>query len=123
MDDCLSFRNAKDEILIGWVRLSTGERRTWRCSSLRHEALRRSAGEAHDPAVNVADFMRCTDRVVSYGFPRPGGAGNPGNIALVKQYNGTSSRAIVAVNEATGDIATIYTESEVDDWTGCAHAL
>jgi hypothetical protein len=90
---------------MGWVRLDG------------------SAGEAHDPFVDVADFMRCVDRVVSYGFPRPGGIKNPGNVALIKQYDGTSSRAIVAVNEATGDIVTIYTEPRPDDWTRCAHAL
>jgi len=27
------------------------------------------------------------------------------------------------VNESTGDIATIYTQPQVDDWTGCASAL
>jgi hypothetical protein len=36
---------------------------------------------------------------------------------------GLRRRAIVAVNEATGDIATIYTEPRADDWTGCATAL
>jgi hypothetical protein len=29
----------------------------------------------------------------------------------------------VAVNEFTGDIATIYTQPEIDDWTSCATAL
>lgn len=82
-----------------------------------------SPGQAHDPSVDVADFMRCVDQVVSYGFPRPGGIKNPGNITFIKQYNGTSNRAIVAVNESTGDIATICTEPRPDDWSGCAHAL
>ena len=124
MDSCLDFRSAKEDVLMGWVKLSTGERRTWRCSSLRHMMrYDGSPGQAHDPSVDVADFMRCVDEVVSYGFPRPGGTKNPGNITLIKQYNGTSSRAIVAVNESTGDIATIYTEPRPDDWTGCAHAL
>lgn len=50
-------------------------------------------------------------------------AKNPRNIDLIKQYDGTRSRAIVAVNESTGDIATIYTEPRPDDWSGCANAL
>ena len=66
MDGCLAFQMNKDDILMGWVKLSTGERRTWRCSSLRHMLRCDGSGDvAHDPFVNVADFMRCTDRVVS----------------------------------------------------------
>ena len=64
--------------------------------------------------------MRCVDQVVSYGFPRP--SKDPGNIDLIKQYRGTNSRAIVAVKESTGDIATIHTQPEIDDWAGCAAA-
>lgn len=63
--------------------------------------------------------MRCVDQVVSYGFPRKG---DPGNTRLIYQYDGTSNRAEVVVNDATGDIATIYT-SVSNDWTGCASAL
>jgi hypothetical protein len=65
--------------------------------------------------------MRCVDQVISYGFPRP--SKNPGNISLIKRYNGTGSRAIVAVNQSTGDVATMYTEPRPDDWVGCANAL
>jgi len=73
----------------------------------------------HDPYVNIPDFMACADKVVSYGFPRPG---DPGNTRLIYQYNGTSNQASVVVNDATGDIATIYT-SVGNDWTGCANGL
>jgi hypothetical protein len=122
MDACLAFTGPKDAVLMAWINLRTGDQRTWRCTSLRHMMrYDGSEGEAHDPYANVADFMRCVDEVVSYGFPRP--SKDPGNLDLIKQYNGTSSRAIVAVNEATGDIATVYTEPRVDDWTGCATAL
>jgi hypothetical protein len=122
MDECLAFTGPKDAVLMAWINLRTGEQRTWRCTSLRHMMrYDGSDGVPHDPHVNVADFMRCVDEVVSYGFPRP--SKDPGNLDLIKQYNGTSSRAIVAVNEVTGDIATIYTQPQVDDWTGCASAL
>jgi hypothetical protein len=33
------------------------------------------------------------------------------------------SARIVAVNEVTGDIATVCTDPQLDDWTGCATAL
>jgi hypothetical protein len=122
MENCLSYQGGKDDVLMGWVNLRSGEQRLWRCSSLRHMMRYDGTdGAAHDPFVNVADFMRCADQVVSYGFPRP--SKDPGNITLIKQYNGTSSRAIVAVNESTGDIATIYTEPGPDEWTACANAL
>jgi hypothetical protein len=74
---------------------------------------------AHDPHENISDFMRCVDKTVSYGFPRKG---EPGNTRLIYQYNGTNQRAEVVVNDATGDIVTIYT-SVSNDWTGCANAL
>jgi hypothetical protein len=122
MDECLAFTGPRDAVLMAWINLRTGEERTWRCTSLRHMMRADgSDGVPHDPFVNVADFLRCVDHVVSYGFPRP--SKDPGNIDLIKQYRGTSSRAIVAVNESTGDIATIYTQPEIDDWTGCATAL
>lgn len=123
MEDCLAYRSEKDAVLMGWVKVNTGEQRRWRCSSLRHMMRHDgSPGDAHDPFVDVASFVRCVDRVVSYGFPRTLPK-HPANVSLIKQYNGTSSRAIVAVNEATGDVVTIYTEPRPDDWAGCAHAL
>ena len=123
MDDCLAFQSPPDAVLMAWINLRTAEQRTWRCSSLRH-MLRYdgSDGPPHDPYVNLPDFMRCVDEVVSYGFPRKNVA-VPANVALIKQYNGTSSQAIVAINNLTGDIATIHTQPRVDDWTGCAQAL
>jgi hypothetical protein len=47
----------------------------------------------------------------------------PWNVALIKQFHGTSSRAIVTVNELTGDIVTICTEPRPDDWAGCTAPL
>ncbi|SDP95963.1 hypothetical protein SAMN04487905_1192 [Actinopolyspora xinjiangensis] len=70
---------------------------------------------AHDPYVDVYSFMHCADRVVSYGFPRPG---DPGNTRYIVQYHGTDRRGDVVVNDATGDIATIYTEPN-NDWREC----
>jgi len=74
---------------------------------------------AHDPYVNIPDFMRCIDKVVSYGSSRPV---NDGTITLNHQHNGTKELATVAVNPATGDIVTISTRTP-DDWTGCANGL
>jgi hypothetical protein len=56
------------------------------------------------------------------GFPR-GNPAVPRNVALIKQYNGTSSEAIVAINDLTGDIVTIYTLPRADDWAGCVQPL
>ena len=64
--------------------------------------------------------MRCADKVVSYGFPRPG---DPGNTNLIYQYNGTGKTALVVVNDATEDIVSIYTTAGDDDWIGCANGL
>ena len=74
-------------------------------------------GNVHDPYVDISAFMHCTDRVVSYGFPRPA---TPGNTVLIMQYHGTKRRAEVVVNDATGDIATIYTVNAENDWAECA---
>ena len=79
----------------------------------------RDEQNAHDPYVNIPDFMKCVDKVVSYGFPRPG---KRGNITLNYQYDGTKGLARVGVNPTTGDIVTIYTRKP-DDWTGCANGL
>lgn len=119
MDQCMAYAVGEQEILIGWIKVSTGEVRQWRCSSLRHMLLDDDDRPAHDPYVNVADFLSCVDKVVSYGFPR---RGDPGNTRLIYQYNGTSNQAIVVVNDATGDIATIYTSAS-NDWTGCRNGL
>ncbi|WP_214406991.1 hypothetical protein [Pseudonocardia lacus] len=123
LDDCLSYVSAPDAILMGWINLRNGQQRQWRCSSLRH-MMRHDEPErpVHDPFVGLGDFMRCVDEVVSYGFPRKN-TGVPWNVALIKQYQGTSSRAIVTVNELTGDIVTIYTEPRPDDWAGCVAPL
>jgi len=59
----------------------------------------------HDPYVDVLGFMRCTDRVVSYGFPRA--ASDPKYTRYILQYEGTKKRGNVLVNDANGDIATI----------------
>lgn len=119
MDACMAYEVGPQEVLMGWVNVRTGETRHWRCSSLRHMLLHDQDRPAHDPYVNIPDFMTCTDKVVSYGFPR---AGDPGNTQLIYQYNGTSNRATVVVNDSTGDIVTIYT-SQSNDWTGCANGL
>jgi|tagenome__1003787_1003787.scaffolds.fasta_scaffold19858001_2 hypothetical protein len=123
MDDCLALQSPPDAVLMAWINLRTAQQRTWRCSSLRHMMrYDGSDGPPHDPSVNLPDFMRCVDEVVSFGFPRKNPL-VPSNVALIKQYNGTSSTAIVAINDLTGDIATIYTLPRADDWTGCAEAL
>lgn len=119
MDACMEYRVGEQEILMGWVNIRNGDLRQWRCSSLRHMILDTDNRPAHDPYVNIPDFMRCVDKVVSYGFPRPG---DPGNTRLIYQYNGTSNQAYVIVNDVTGDIASIYT-SVGNDWTGCANGL
>lgn len=119
MDACMEYQIGEQDILMGWANISTGDVRQWRCSSLRHMLLDVDDRPAHDPYVNIPDFMTCTDKVVSYGFPRPG---DPGNTRLIYQYNGTSNQASAVVNDATGDIATIYT-SVSNDWTGCANGL
>jgi len=124
MTACMEYRVPEQETLMGWVSFRDGAQRYWRCSSLRHMMLDRDdreGGNIHNPYVNVADFMRCADEVVTHGFPRPGN--RPGNIKLIKQYNGTASRGIAVINESTGDVATIYTEPRDDDWTACANAL
>lgn len=119
MDSCMAYRIGPHEILMGWINIRTGDQRQWRCSSLRHMLLDDEDRPAHDPYENVPDFMQCVDKVVSYGFPRKG---DPGNTRLIYQYNGTTNRAEVVVNDATGDIVTIYT-SVSNDWTGCANGL
>ncbi|MGH4026566.1 MAG: hypothetical protein ACRDRV_18480 [Pseudonocardiaceae bacterium] len=119
MDACMEYRVGEQEILIGWMNVRNGDVRQWRCSSLRHMLLDTDDRPPHDPYVNIPDFIRCADKVVSYGFPRPG---DPGNTRLIYQYNGTSNQAYVIVNDVTGDIASIYT-SVSNDWTGCANGL
>jgi hypothetical protein len=123
MTACLERASPKDTVLMGWVSFRTGEYRHWRCSSLIHmieHTEDRMNNNAHDPFVDVPAFMRCIDELASYGFPRPQ---RNGNSALYRQYNGTSSRAVAIVNDATGDIVTIYTEPRDNDWVGCADAL
>lgn len=117
MDDCLEYAVNDAFVLMGWRNISTGETRQWRCSSLRHMMRDPRPSGPHDPYVDINDFMRCADRVVSYGFPRPG---DPGNTRYITQYHGTQRRGNVVVNDATGDIVTIYTEPN-NDWTECAH--
>ncbi len=70
----------------------------------------------HDPFIDVDGFMRCADRVVSYGFPRQG---DDGNTRYITQYHGTSRQGNVIVNDATSDIASIYTVPN-NDWHECA---
>ena len=121
MDACMAYRVGEQDVLMGWWNLRTGEQRHWRCSSLRHMLLDYHGPDGpHDPHVDVAAFMRCADKVVSYGFPRPGA---PGNTVLHYQYNGTSKSALVVVNDVSGDIVTIYTPGNPNDWTGCANGL
>ncbi|SDC97391.1 hypothetical protein [Actinokineospora iranica] len=117
MDDCMAYAVDEQFLLMGWINVSTGETRQWRCSSLRHMLLDPRPSGPHDPNVHVNDFMRCADRVVSYGFPRPG---DPGNTRYILQYRGTERRGNVVVNDANSDIATIYTEPN-NDWTECAY--
>jgi hypothetical protein len=120
MDACISYQVGEREILMGWVNIRTGDSRHWRCSSLRHMLFDVDDRPAHDPYVNVADFMRCADKAVS-GFPdqrRRDGE----NLRYIYQYNGTANQAIAVVNTATGDIVTIYTTLN-NDWTGCANGL
>ena len=121
MDSCLAYQVGEQEILMGWRNLRDGAERHWRCSSLRHMMLDdHGTGEAHDPYVDIVAFMRCADKVVSYGFPRPG---DPGKTVLHYQYNGTTKSALVVVNDATGDIVTMYTTNPGNDWVGCADGL
>lgn len=122
MQACLSYQSTPDAILMGWINLRTAERRLWRCSSLRHMMRHDDPDrQVHNPFVDVPNFMRCVDEVVSYGFPRK--SREPGNIVLTKQFNGTNSQALVVVNELTGDIATIYTAPTPDDWAGCVRPI
>ncbi|MFC5137005.1 hypothetical protein ACFPK1_02075 [Actinomycetospora rhizophila] len=116
VDDCIAGAASDKFLLAGWIKISTGEQRRWYCSSLKHMYLRAAGGSVHDPFVDVPSFLACTDRTVSYGFPRPG---DPGNTQLIYQYLGTSRRAVVIVNDSTGDVVSIYT-TPADDWTTCA---
>jgi len=77
----------------------------------REEAIEDRCVERH------RDDQVCTDRVVSYGFPRA--ASDPKYTRYILQYEGTKKRGNVLVNDANGDIATIYTEPN-DDWGKCA---
>lgn len=123
MDRCLRYAQSEQEVLMGWVNMRDGVRRQWRCSSLRHMYFdndAREGGNRHDPYVDIPSFMRCVDEVVSYGFSRPG---DTGKTRLIKNFNGTRSQAYVIVNDATGDIATIYTAPQDNDWAGCAKPL
>ncbi|MBQ6644226.1 MAG: hypothetical protein IJH84_24790 [Saccharopolyspora sp.] len=118
MDDCLEYAVDDSFELMGWVNVSTGESRHWRCSSLKHMMWDERPSGPHDPYVNVGDFMRCADRVVSYGFPRP--ATNPAYTRYILQYRGTERTGNVVVDPRTSDIASIYTSLE-NDWTECAY--
>lgn len=117
MTDCLEYAVDNTFVLMGWVNVRTGETRQWRCSSLKHMMWDERPGEAHDPFVDVNGFMRCADRVVSYGFPRD--AQDPKYTRYILQYQGTARRGNVVVNPVNGDIASIYTEPN-NDWGGCA---
>ncbi len=120
MDACMAHAVGEQEVLMGWVSLRDGRHRQWRCSSLRHMFWDDEDRERRDPFVDVAAFMRGTDKVVSYGFPRPGkGAGNTN---LHYQYNGTRGHAYAIVNDDTGDIVSIYVNPD-NDWIGCANGL
>ncbi len=122
MDDCLSFRSGKDEILMGWVRLSTGERRTWRCSSLRHMMrYDGSAGEAHDPYVDVADLR---------GAP-PGSSVTVSRGPVAARTRQCRTHQAVQRNRQSGNRRcerghrghrNDLHEPQPDDWTGCAYA-
>lgn len=115
MDDCLAYSIGERDILMGWLHARTGEGRQWRCSSLRHMML--DGRVAHDPYTDVAGFMRCVDRVVSYGFVRD--ASNAAYRQHIFQYHGTKRRAHVVFDENNGDIVTIYTKPD-NDWAECA---
>lgn len=116
MLDCIGYAVDDKFLLMGWVSFRTGEQRRWYCSSLRHMYIRAGLGNVHDPFVDVAGFMECVDRTVSYGFPR---RGDPGNTRLTYQYMGTARTAEVVVNDATGDVVSMWT-TPADDWTTCA---
>lgn len=118
MQRCVSYAVPENEVLMAWVNMRTGDTRTWRCSSLRHMVFDDLDRPAHDPFLDVPNFMRCVDRVVSYGFPtKPNANGN----RLYKLNQMTPGEANVVVNEATGDIATIYVERGT--WAQCASQL
>lgn len=59
MDACMEYQSGEQDILMGWANISTGDIRQWRCSSLRHMLLDIDDRPAHDPYVNIPDFMRC----------------------------------------------------------------
>jgi hypothetical protein len=118
MQDCMEFLVDKDYLLMGWIKVSTGEHRHWRCSSLRHMILDPRAAGPHDPFVDVESFLRCVDKVVSYGFPRR--VSGHERTHFITQYRGTKGSGHVVVQDSTGDIATIYTDPN-NDWAGCAY--
>jgi hypothetical protein len=119
MDACLAYQLGEQDVLMGWISYRTGETRHWRCSSLRHMWLDVDDRKRHDPYVDVAAFMRCADKVVSYGFPRTRPSGE---IRLNYQYNGTKDLAYANVNPSTGDVISFYTRID-NDWVGCANGL
>jgi len=49
MDACMEYRVGPDEILMGWMNFRSGDRRHWRCSSLRHMLLDDEDRPAHTP--------------------------------------------------------------------------
>jgi hypothetical protein len=73
----MEYRIGPREILMGWLNVRTGDQRQWRCSSPRHMLLDDEDRPAHDPYENIPDFMRCVDKVVSYGFPARETRGTP----------------------------------------------
>lgn len=117
MDQCIAYAIGEHEVLMGWLHARSGEGRQWRCSSLRHMFFDDRPGGAHNPYTDVAGFMRCADRTVSFGFVRD--ASQPAYKRHIYQYRGTDRSAQVVYDENNGDIVTIFTNPE-NDWAECA---
>jgi hypothetical protein len=49
MQACVSYAVPESEALMAWVNVSTGDTRTWRCSSLRHMVFDDLDRPVHDP--------------------------------------------------------------------------
>ena len=118
MQQCVAYSVPEGGALMAWVNMRTGETRTWRCSSLRHMLFDDLDRPPHDPFSDIPNFMRCVDRVVSYGFPAKQST-NGNRLYTLNQR--TSGEAHVVVNEATNDIATIYMTSGT--WAQCVSQL
>lgn len=110
--------------VVGLANLRSGQRALLRCDAVRHmlDGTARDNTKIHDPRTAPEAFVRCMEKIIKHASSARIDVATGNQRFLYLYAPGKEATMWVAGQNRTGfrEIRTVYTNSQTDDWVGCA---